>query len=162
MLIKLKQPLRLADNLSAFDPQTPLILSPDMSSRIAIPIADRTAVSDQPIARGSLIHGVSRRDQVYDTFDYNLSTTWTRVFIDDTQFYNFEHVGWPYTTFLRTQTTGGPFTIHWYHGTSGSDLLMSFPANEPQMIRDPDRRMRLSCSGFPGTISVTVVAFYIL
>ncbi len=160
MPTKLKQPLRLADNLSAFDPQAPLILSPDMSSRIAIPIADRTAVPDQPTARGGFVHGIARRDQAYDTFDIGMVQTWTHEFNSAAEFYNFEHVGWPFAQLIRAESTGGPFMIHWYHGTTGSDLLMSFAETEIQLIRHPIRKVRLSCTGFPGTIWVTIIDLY--
>ena len=88
MPVALKQPLRLADNLSAFDPQAPLILSPDMSSRISIPIADRTAVSDQPVGRGCVVHGISRRDR-----DSVIAANWliqadTHEFNDAAEFFN--------------------------------------------------------------------------
>ena len=64
MVVKLKQPLRLADNLSAFDPQAPLNLSADMLSRISIPIADRSAVSGQRVGRGTLVRDVSQHNQL--------------------------------------------------------------------------------------------------
>lgn len=58
MAIKLKQSLRLADNISAFDPQTPLNLSPDMSSHISIPIADKSAVAGGRVGKAQLVSGI--------------------------------------------------------------------------------------------------------
>lgn len=61
MTIKLKHPLRLADNISAFDPQEPLTLLPDMSSVIAIPIADKSAVAGERVAKARLVSGIPGR-----------------------------------------------------------------------------------------------------
>ena len=62
MTIAIKQPLTLADNLSAFDAQTPLILSDIIQNRIQIPIADRSAVSTSKVVRGQSVKGYSKRD----------------------------------------------------------------------------------------------------
>ncbi len=162
MPIKLKQPLRLADNLTAFDPQAPLILSADMLSRISIPIADRTAVPGQPVGRGRIVSGIARRGRATSTIVAGVIYTETHEFNSAAEFFNFEPVGWSNPLFIRSTSTGGPFIINWYHGISGSDLLMSWPESEYQLVQHPTRKIRMNCTGFPGTIWITLLSFYIL
>ena len=57
-----RQPLKLADSVSAFDPQLPLTLSSDVQRRLILPIADKTPLSESRAGRGKLVHGVSQRD----------------------------------------------------------------------------------------------------
>lgn len=62
MVIAIKQPLRLADNLSAFDPEIPLIVSEKLQNQLLIPIADMSAVSNSKTIRAKLVKGFSHRD----------------------------------------------------------------------------------------------------
>lgn len=63
-VVKLKQPLRLADNLSAFDPESPLSVSDTMQVRLSIPIADTSPANDRNVSRGKLVTGIPGRQHI--------------------------------------------------------------------------------------------------
>ncbi len=159
-MINLKQPLSLADNLSAFDPEIPLTLSDSLGNSLALPLADMSAVSNLRTGRGKLVHGVSRRLKDNTVLDISNVETINIEFDSsgETDFVTFSQEVWPVFAWLTAVagTAYGKWLITYIPPRIGQ----TFNVEEPVYIIRRGTSYYFSVTGTFRTARIDVYGFY--
>ncbi len=147
MAIVIKQPLTLADNLSAFDPETPLIVSDSLRESIEIPVADMSAVSTSKASRAKIVTGFSNRDfagkielpKNIETIQLDFDTTGQRalkLFSQEVKY-----------VFVWLSGTGGTVYGQWLSMWIPENVMITLQAVTPYFMEYRTDRMMIKVTG---------------
>ncbi len=159
-MIKLKQPLGLADNLSAFDSEKPLTLSDTVRNQLAIPIADSSVVSLSNYAQGRYVTGIPKRDLTgkiiipsnFETITQNFTTSGERFAFNFSQ----EVQG----VFFWGTSTGGDAYFRWLGVWIPEREIETLQTNTSYLLNRRGTNWLFKCTGGFLAATLRIDGFY--